>query len=294
MLELDTENWLIRRRGDDEVHALKIKNKRLAKVKSKYQYIEIVETISFGKALLLDGVYQSSEYDELLKHEVLVHPVLCLKSNEPVDVLVIGGGEGCVVREVLRHKNVKSVTMLELDDMVPELCQKHLGWDKHALQDDRVRLLFGDASQILPRLDQKQVFDFIIVDSTQPAEGSLAGPLVTETFLHELKRRLKPEGFVVGYGINAAPVASTLRREIRSRVSRIIHGTTIEYVTPCPFYSASFAFQISSIEQHENLAERILDRFQLTELSGERSLDLESLKSYLSIPWGYRLNAKWK
>lgn len=287
-MQLSESEWIIRQRGTNEVHALKKDPKSLVAMETKYQRIEIVRTLSFGKALLLDGVYQSSEYDQLLKHEVLVHPAMALKQNEELNVLVIGGGEGCVVREVLRHSNVSSVTMLELDEKVPALCSEHLGWDAGALDDPRTRLIFGDASKNLPALPASEKFDLVFVDSTQPADGSLAGPLVSTTFIEELHRRLRPNGLLAGYGINAAPIGSSLRRKIRNRVSRIFGGSTIEYVTPCPFYSASFAFQLSSIQFVEELQGEVLKQFGDLDIAGERALDLVSLKSYLAIPWGYR------
>ena len=287
-MQLDNEGWIIRRRGDDEVHALRRHVRPIALERTRHQLVEIVATCRFGKALLLDGVYQSSEFDQLLKHEVLVHPVMSLACGTPTDVLVVGGGEGCVVREVLRHTSVRSVVMVELDDRVPALCETHLGWDEGALRDPKVTVYFGDAAAVLPNLPKSLKFDVIIVDSTQPAQGSLAGSLAEANFLSELRRRLRKNGFVAGYGINAAPIARVLRTKIRERIQRTFGGTLVEYVVPCPFYSASFAFQLCTASQISDLGGLVLERFAELALTGPRALDAVSMRSYLAIPWGYR------
>jgi spermidine synthase len=287
-VQLDESEWIIRRRGEDEIHALRRHPSLVASEKTKFQLVEIVDTIQFGKALLLDGVYQSSEYDQLLKHEALVHPVMSLKRNAAVDVLVIGGGEGCVAREVLRHPNVSSLVMMELDERVTALCAEYLGWEGGTLSNPKLSLMFGNAAALLPSLPAEKKFDVVIVDSTQPTHGSLAGPLVEISFLQELKRRLRPRGFLAGYGINAAPIVKPLRSEIRRRSAEVLGGSLIEYVVPCPFYSASFAFQLCTCDIIDDLGSEVLRSFADVSLDGERALDVQSMLSYLSIPWGYR------
>ena len=98
--------------------------------KSAFQDVMIADTFNFGRALFLDGSIQSSEDDESLYHEMLVQPAM-LRHLNPRDVLIVGGGEGATLREVLVHRSVNSVTMVDIDREVVELCREHLiGWHR--------------------------------------------------------------------------------------------------------------------------------------------------------------------
>lgn len=288
VLRLSPAEWIVRHRGDAEVHAVRRSPTPIVQERSPHQLIEIVVTQNFGRALVLDGVYQSSDFDERLKHESLVHPAMGLTNPEQVDVLVVGGGEGCVVREVLKHKNVRSVCMVELDARVTDLCTRHLKWDNGALLDPKVQVFFEDASLLLPKLATTRQFDIAIVDSTQPVEGSVAGPLVQASFLETLGNLLRPGGFIAGYGVNAAPVGQSIRRQIRERTLQVLAGHLVEYVVPCPFYSASFAYQIWTANCSD-LKARIVPAFKASGIASSCAMDVDSLISYMSVPWGYRL-----
>ncbi len=144
--------------------ALMIKVKKLIFEKKGLQHIQIFETVDFGKMLVLDGKIQFTERDEAFYHEMLVHPAMIMHEN-PSKVLVIGGGDGGTVREVLKH-DPNEVVMVEIDRNVIELCRKFIGIDRGALNDERVSVINEDGVEFVR--SSKERFDVIIVDGTDP------------------------------------------------------------------------------------------------------------------------------
>src|SRR4030067_228168 len=106
-------NWFFDNLSPEEGHIHGIK-KTLYSGKTEFQSMEIIETGSYGKCLILDGKMQSSEVDECICHEARVHPAM-LTHPKPESVFIVGGGEGATLREVLRHKTVKRAVMVEID-----------------------------------------------------------------------------------------------------------------------------------------------------------------------------------
>ena len=159
---------------------------------SPFQRIEIIHNEDYGKVLLLDGLVQTTERDEFTYHEMLVHPALSLH-RRPSDVLVIGGGDGGALREVLRHP-VRKVKMVEIDSDVVEACRKHFGWIKAPLRDGRAELVIADGDDFVAGTNE--TYDVIIVDSSDPVGPSTV--LHREAFYRRLKSRLKPGGIVAG------------------------------------------------------------------------------------------------
>ena len=112
--------------------------------KSKFQEVDLIDTGPFGKTLFLDGKVQSSEIDEWVYHELLVHPAMLLHPN-PKTVFICGGGEGATAREVLRHKTVEKVVMVDIDQVVCDFCHAHLEDNKAAFESPRLELIHDDA-----------------------------------------------------------------------------------------------------------------------------------------------------
>ena len=136
-------------------------------VKSAYQQIEIVQTERFGRALILDGIVQTTELDEFMYHEMLVH-VPMLSCESPQNILIIGGGDGGSLREALKH-NVQRVDMIEIDEEVITSCIEYLPTLNNAgavYDDPRTNLIVEDAFTYLRR--KKCSYDVIISDSTDP------------------------------------------------------------------------------------------------------------------------------
>ena len=173
------------------LHSIK---KRIYSGRSKFQSVDIVDTGSFGVCLVLDGKIQSSEADEFIYHEALVHPAM-LAHPRPEKVFIAGGGEGATLREVLAHKTVKKAVMVDIDKEVVSLCRRLLPtWHQKAFDDPRAELHFADAREYLENSSDR--FDVIIIDLVDPLEQGPARLLYTREFYRTVKRRLGRTGIM--------------------------------------------------------------------------------------------------
>jgi len=154
--------------------------------------MEIMDTHSYGKCLVLDGRIQSSQADEFIYHETLVHPGL-LAHPRPQRAMVIGGGEGATVREILRYKTITDCLMVDIDGEVVDECKKHLPeMHQGAFDDPRTRLLHEDARAYLEKTTDR--FDLIVVDLVEPLEEGPACLLFTKEFYTLIRDRLTEHG----------------------------------------------------------------------------------------------------
>ncbi len=166
--------------------------RKIVSEKSPYQKIELVETFEFGKMLLLDGAVQTSEKDEFIYHEMLVHPAL-LTHPKPNRVLIIGGGDGGALRRVLEHP-VEEAILVEMDQKVVELSKVYLSSiSNYAFDNKRATIIIDDGFSFLKR--EKKKFDLIIVDSTDPV--GKATVLFSKDFYQLAFSSLNEEGMIV-------------------------------------------------------------------------------------------------
>ncbi|KAI3907257.1 hypothetical protein MKW92_005142 [Papaver armeniacum] len=172
-----------------EAHSLKVEN-ILFKGKSKYQEILVFESSKYGKVLVLDGIVQLTEKDECAYQEMISHLPLC-SIPSPKNVLVIGGGDGGVLREISRHKSVEHIDICEIDDMVIEVSKKFFPELSIGFEDPRVRLHVGDGAEFL-RNSTEGKYDAIIVDSSDPVGP--AQELVKRPFFEAVAKALRPGG----------------------------------------------------------------------------------------------------
>ncbi|ADC88804.1 spermidine synthase [Thermocrinis albus DSM 14484] len=161
--------------------------------KSPYQEIMVVESPHFGKVLILDGVAQCDERFEFIYHEFMAHVPLYAHPN-PQDVLIIGGGDGGVLREVLKHPEVKRAVLVDIDKEVIEVSKKFLPTMACSFDDPRAIVINEDGYKYIQ--DYEGEFDVIIVDSTDPV--GFAHVLTTEEFFKYVYRALKEDGIYVG------------------------------------------------------------------------------------------------
>jgi spermidine synthase len=165
----------------------------IAALQTKFQQAEIMETASYGKVLVLDGRIQSSQADEFIYHDALVHPGMLTAETSPRAALVIGGGEGATLREVLRYPSIRRAVMVDIDGEVVELCRRHLPeMHQGAFDDPRVELRHEDARAYLERTSER--FDCIIIDLVEPLEEGPACMLFTREFYALVHDRLTPGG----------------------------------------------------------------------------------------------------
>ena len=164
----------------------------VASRRTQFQFMEIMETLSYGKCLVLDGRIQSSQADEFIYHEALVHPGM-LAHPAPRRALVIGGGEGATVREIHRHRTVTDCLMVDIDGEVVEECKRLLPeMHQGAFEDRRTRVLHEDARAYLQNTAER--FDFITIDLVEPLEEGPACLLFTKEFYTLVRDRLTEQG----------------------------------------------------------------------------------------------------
>jgi len=162
---------------------------------TEHQHLIIFHNETFGRVMMLDGVIQVSEADEFIYHEMLAHtPLFALGLDKPRRVLIIGGGDGGVLREGLRHEAVERAVLCEIDQSVIDMCRDHLPMiSRGAYDDPRTEIVIADGTKLVAETDER--FDVVIVDSTDPI-----GPgevLFTQEFYRNCRRCLKDGGVLV-------------------------------------------------------------------------------------------------
>ena len=175
--------------------SLKVEN-ILFEGKSPFQDILVFDSTNYGRVLVLDGVIQLTERDECAYQEMIVNLPM-MSHPQPRNVLIIGGGDGGVLREVCRHEGVETVVMCEIDEMVVELSKKYFHTSTAtAYSDPRLTLKFEDAAKFIK--SYRNTFDVIITDSSDPVGP--ANTLFTQEFYADLKSSLRPGGVLCCQG----------------------------------------------------------------------------------------------
>ena len=209
--------------------------RELARVRSDFQEILVFDSETHGRVLLLDDVIQITERDEFVYQEMLAHVPLLIHP-EPRSVLVIGGGDGGVLRRVLQHSNVGRAVMVEIDGEVIRLCQEFLPKIAgNAWSDPRAEIVVGDGIAHVREAQDASV-DVIIVDSTDPV--GVGEVLFTDEFYRNCARVLTPDGLIV----NQCGVPFMQADELRDTSARRARffPTVSAYVVAVPTYVGGF------------------------------------------------------
>ncbi len=257
--------------------------KILAYQKTPFQEMYIVETGAFGKGLVLDGKWQSCTVDEFIYHEALVHPGL-IAHQKPCSVLVLGGGEGATIREVLRWQTVDKVTMIDIDGDVVEACQKHLPeMHQNAFEDPRVELIIADALKILDTTTQ--TWDIIISDLSDPIESGPSFALFTKEYFAKLKQVLNPGGYVM---VQAGPISPPEVQDHARLVNTLkaVFSQVNSLSAPTPSYGRSWGFALCSDEEIDLRPQpELIDKLLSDKTSGGfRFIDGTTLLGILQTP----------
>ena len=198
-----TSKWFFEYLSADELHGHSIVE-TIYHAKTKFQELDIVLTGSYGKALILDGKLQSSETDEFIYHEAIIHPAFIAHPTGPERIMVVGGGEGATLREALRHRTVKRALMVDIDEEVVFACRRHLpSYAAGAFEDPRTELRFEDARRYLEQTSE--TFDAIVIDLPDPIEEGPAYLLYTTEFYQVVRDRLTEHGVIALQAGTAAP-----------------------------------------------------------------------------------------
>ena len=210
--------------------------------KSDFQDVAVVDTFEFGRMLVLDGVFQTSIYDEFIYHEMIAHVPMLTHPN-PKRVLVIGGGDGGTVREVLKHSTVERVEMVEIDGLVVEVSKKFLPEISEALIANPAKLELKIDDGIRHMAEAQDLYDVIIVDCSDPI-GPGEG-LFTPAFYRDVHKALKADGLFVQQTESPfyhQELLKGLRKEIEA-----LFPITKTYLAHIPLYpSGAHCFTIGS------------------------------------------------
>lgn len=251
--------------------------------KTAYQEMVIIRSGANGKALVLDGKWQSSTGDEFLYHEALVHPAM-IAHGSPRNVAILGGGEGATLREALRWKSVVQAVMVDLDSEVVEACKEHLAeMHQGSFEDPRTRLIFGDAIEFLETTEEK--WDVVISDLTDPIEDGPSFRLFTKEYFEKVRSVLNDGGVLV---VQAGPT-SPIDLEMHARLVHTL-GTVfphvVSYSSYVPTYGSPWGFALCSGEPIETRRDpREVDGELAEKTTGElRFLDGETLLGMMQTP----------
>jgi len=253
-----------------------------ASFNSRYQNIKLVESETFGKVLLLDGKVQSTQVDEFIYHEALVHPAM-LSHPDPRSVYIAGGGEGATLREVLRHDSVREAVMVDLDEEVIGICREYLpSWHQGAFEDPRTTLLFDDARAVLEREDR--TYDVIICDLSEPVDDGPSYMLFTQEFYRLCTERLNPGGVLATQSGCPSFVYSVSFHSVTTTLESVFDHVS-PYLAFIPSFASNWGFTLAGdAAVLPAIDPSILER-RIKPIAEElRYLDPHFLPSMFSIP----------
>jgi spermidine synthase len=185
------ELWYTEEHTENVRFSMKVKEHLYSK-KSPFQQIDVLDTYEFGKVLTIDGLVMVTEKDEFVYHDMISHTAMAVNPDIK-RVLVIGGGDGGSVRELTRYNTIEKIDMVEIDEVVVRACQEHIPLTASKLEDERVTLYFADGIEFVK--DKENVYDLIIVDSTDPI-GPGEG-LFTREFYKNCYKALTENGILI-------------------------------------------------------------------------------------------------
>ena len=210
--------------------------------RSKYQDIVVAESFDYGLTLILDGKTQSSQRDEFIYHEALTHPAMLLHGS-PRRVLVLGGGEGATLREVLKYASVEEAVMVDIDEDVVNIAREYLKFmNEGVFEDKRVKLIIGDALDYVFRA--KDSYDVVIADLSDPLEEGPSYKLYTVEFYRRVAELTGNQGVFVTQAAsptNTPKVHAVIYRTLREAFKHVAY-----YHVFIPSFEAVWGFVIAS------------------------------------------------
>lgn len=185
------ELWFTEKQTKNVTFSIKVDREVFSK-QSEFQRIDIFDSPEFGRFLTLDGYMMLTEKDEFIYHEMITHVPMCVKPDVK-DVLVVGGGDGGTVRELVRYDGIEHIDLVEIDEDVVKACEKYLPQTAGKLCDARIAMYFEDGLKFVRHA--QDAYDLIIVDSTDPF--GLGEVLFTKEFYGNCYKALREDGIMV-------------------------------------------------------------------------------------------------
>lgn len=249
--------------------------------RSPWQKVEVVDSRAWGKMLLIDGMVMLTEKDEFVYHEMISH-IPVLMHRHPRQVMIIGGGDGGTVRELLKHDSIEKILLCELDDLVLEASRRFFPEVACGLDDDRVEIFIGDGLEKIAAMPSAGM-DLVLVDSTDPA-----GPgevLFGREFYRSVAAVLKPDGLMACQSESPWYDGDMLRR-IHDNIGSAF-TTRLPWTGPVPTYPTGFWSWTLAGNHRFNAGDICRERFR-----GVRDqlhyLEEDMLPGIFAIPRFYR------
>jgi spermidine synthase len=234
----------------------------LERVQSPYQLIEVYQTPQWGKLFRLDGCNMTSERDEFIYHENIVHPA-ALAHPRPRRALVIGGGDGGSAEELLKHPSIEQVTLVELDQAVVDIAKKYFACvHRGVFANPKLQLHIADGGAFLRATPER--FDLIVFDLTDPA--GVAAELYTPAMFAACKRALAPGGVLSMHAGSPYFQPERFRQNLIDLAG--VFGVVRPYLAYIPIYGAPWASATAS----DSVDPRALDRKEIDAEIGRRGL----------------------
>ena len=239
------ELWYTENHTPNVKFSIKV-DKQLYSGQSEFQRIDVFESEEFGRFLTLDGYMMLTEKDEFIYHEMMVHVPMAVHPNVK-KVLVIGAGDGGVIRELVKYPEIEQIDMVEIDEMVVDVCKEFLPFTATDFDDERVHLYFQDGLKFVRNKENE--YDIIIVDSTDPfgpGEG-----LFTKEFYGNCYKALTEDGMIVNQ--HESPFYTEDARAMQRAHKRIVQSFDIGkiYQAHIPTYpSGHWLFGFASKKYH--------------------------------------------
>lgn len=281
-MDIDPDKWLIDSINESFVQLHRI-DEVLYSGQTKYQSARILRSSSFGTCLVLDGKIQSSEADEFIYHEALVHPVMITHPG-PETVFIAGGGEGATLREVLSHKTVKRAVMVDIDEEVVALSKKYLpDHSCGAFEDTRTELYHVDARDYLAKSNDR--FDIIIIDLPDPIEEGPAYLLYTSEFYRIVRDRLTDMGMITVQAGSAA-LNELLNLTAVNNTLKSVFPAVTPYNVDMPCFGGPWGFCIASLKADPATLspDEVDSRIKARSLTGLKLYDGMTHQGMFSLP----------
>jgi spermidine synthase len=244
-MSLTEAEWFTEIYGEATAFSVRYSRKVLD-TNSDFQKIEIFDTDALGRVLILNGCFMVTEKDSFIYHEMLVHPAMEALSA-PRRVLIIGGGDGGAVTEVVKYSTVESVTLCEIDPLVVESCREYFPEISQGLSDPRAQVVCEDGAAFVKNFTQE--FDLVLVDSTDPVGPGVA--LFETSFYESIKKSLKRGGAAVFQTESPLFMGDVFSKTVRDL--RVVVGSdaATPYLATIPSYPGglwSFTFCSETVD----------------------------------------------
>ncbi|MFQ5960244.1 MAG: polyamine aminopropyltransferase [Candidatus Methylomirabilales bacterium] len=258
------EFWFTEKQTENVGLSLRVRESLLVE-QTPFQRLAVLDTYLYGRMLVLDGAIQTTEEDEFVYHEMITHVPL-ITHPHPREVLVIGGGDGGTVREIVKHPDVSRVRLVEIDDRVVAAARRFLPSLSRALDDPRAEVIIADGAEYVRAMPE--ACDVILIDSTDPVGPAVK--LFEADFYRTVHDALTPEGLFVAQS-KSPYLDRDLIREILG-IIRSLFPIALIYTAAIPTYPSGFwSFVLGSKQHHpltfdEGRAEKLETRYYSPEI----------------------------